>query len=53
VTSRADVALKSDVAKAAFGLDGTGQKIGILSDSFACNGNRDANTLPAAGVEEH
>jgi len=50
VTSRADVALKSDTAKASFGLDGTGQKIGILSDSFACNGNRDANTLPAAGV---
>ncbi len=50
VTSRADKALKSDVAKAAFGLDGTGQKIGILSDSFACSGNRDANTLPAAGV---
>jgi len=50
VTSRADVALKSDIAKATFSLDGTGQKVGILSDSFACNGNRDANTLPAAGV---
>jgi len=50
VTSRADVALKSDTAKASFGLDGTGQKIGILSGSFACKGNRDANTLPAAGV---
>ena len=50
VTSRADVALKSDIAKATFSMDGTGQKVGILSDSFACNGNRDANTLPAAGV---
>jgi len=50
VTSRADVALRSDIAKAAFSLDGTGQKIGILSDSFACAGNRDFNTLPAAGV---
>jgi len=52
VTSRADVALKSDIAKAAFSLDGTGQKVGILSDSFACNGNRDANTLPGAGMGE-
>jgi len=50
VTSRADVALKSDIAKAVFNLDGSGQKVGILSDSFACNGNRDFNTLPAAGV---
>ncbi|MDX8411590.1 MAG: PKD domain-containing protein, partial [Mariprofundaceae bacterium] len=50
VTSRADVALKADQAKASFAVDGSGQKIGILSDSFACAGNRDANTLPAAGA---
>jgi len=50
VTSRADMALKSGMAKAAFSLDGTGQKIGIVSDSFSCAGNRDFNTLPAAGV---
>jgi hypothetical protein len=50
VLSRAAVALKADIAKATFNLDGTGQKIGILSDSFACAGNRDGNTTPAAGV---
>jgi len=53
VTSRAAVALKSDIASATFGLDGTGQKVGLLSDSFACDniaGNRDFNTLPAAGI---
>ena len=50
VTSRAAKALKADVAKATFSLDGTGQKIGVISDSFACKANRDANTLPALGV---
>jgi len=53
VTSRAGKALKADIAKTTYNLDGTGQTVGILSDSFACNtnnGNRDANTSPAPGV---
>lgn len=34
VESQGDVALKADLARAQFGVDGTGQTVGILSDSF-------------------
>ncbi|MEL6195056.1 MAG: S8 family serine peptidase, partial [Bacteroidota bacterium] len=44
VDNEADVALRSDVAKSLYGLDGSGIKIGVLSDSY--------NTLggEAAGI---
>ena len=48
--SRAGVALRSEVLAADLTVDGTGQHIGILSDSFAHTADvRDANTTPAAG----
>nr|WKN37616.1 S8 family serine peptidase [Tunicatimonas sp. TK19036] len=34
VTSRGDIALKSDKGREDFGVDGSGQKVGILSDSY-------------------
>jgi hypothetical protein len=33
-TSQADVAMRADVARSSFGVDGTGVTVGILSDSF-------------------
>ena len=41
VLSQGDAALKSDVARATFGVDGSGLTIGVLSDSF--------NRVPYAG----
>ena len=38
VTSQGDQAMHSDVARASFGVDGTGVKVGVLSDSFNCLG---------------
>jgi hypothetical protein len=38
VTSQGDQAMRSDVARATFGVDGTGVKVGVLSDSFNCLG---------------
>ncbi len=35
VTTQADVSLHADIARTTFGFDGSGIKIGILSDSFA------------------
>ena len=34
VTSRGDIAMRSDEARQDFGVDGSGQKIGFLSDSY-------------------
>ncbi|MCH8042669.1 MAG: S8 family serine peptidase [Planctomycetes bacterium] len=34
VTSQGDVAMNADAARATFGVDGSGVKIGVLSDSF-------------------
>ncbi|MEE9293850.1 MAG: CFI-box-CTERM domain-containing protein [Phycisphaerae bacterium] len=50
VTSRAVIALTAGAAMANFGVNGTGQIIGILSDSFSAGPNRDADTMPAAGM---
>jgi hypothetical protein len=36
VTSQGDVAMRADVARNRFGLDGTGVTVGVLSDSFGC-----------------
>jgi len=38
VTSQGDVAMRSDVARTTFGVDGTGVTVGTLSDSFNCLG---------------
>ncbi|WP_159240282.1 CFI-box-CTERM domain-containing protein [Zhongshania aliphaticivorans] len=48
VTSRAPKAMRSDLAASALGVDGSGQTIGIISDSFAQTSIvRDGNTVPA------
>ena len=39
VTSQGDPAQRSDLARANFGVDGTGSIVGVLSDSFNCSGN--------------
>src|SRR5262249_4548614 len=38
VTSQGDAAMHADVARTSFGVDGTGVKVGVLSDSFNCLG---------------
>jgi Cep192 domain 4/Subtilase family len=37
-TSQGDVAIRSDVVRSAFGIDGSGITVGTLSDSFNCLG---------------
>lgn len=41
-TSQGDPAMRSDVARAAFGVTGAGVKVGVLSDSFNCLGGAPA-----------
>jgi subtilisin family serine protease len=43
VTSQGDQAMRADVARAAFGVDGTGVTVGVLSDSFNCLGGATAD----------
>src|SRR5262245_41815907 len=43
VTSQGDQAMRSDVARAMFGVDGTGVTVGALSDSFDCLGGAAAD----------
>jgi len=38
VTSQGDHAMRADIARQTFGLDGTGVKVGVISDSFNCLG---------------
>lgn len=38
VTSQGDPAMRSDVVRATYGVDGTGVSVGVLSDSFDCQG---------------
>lgn len=48
--SRAGVALRSEPLAASYTVDGSGQTVGIVSDSFAHTGSvRDGNTSPAIG----
>ena len=55
--SQGDQALKAQTARSQFNVDGTGIKVGIISDSFNTSGNGSMNTdiatgdLPAAGVQ--
>jgi hypothetical protein len=43
VTSQGDQAMRADVARTNFGLDGTGVTVGVLSDSFNCLGGAAAD----------
>jgi hypothetical protein len=43
VTSRGDVSMKTDEARADFGIDGTGVRVGVLSDGFNCRGGAAAD----------
>ena len=43
VTSQGDTAMRSNVARTTFGVDGSGVKVGVLSDSFNCMGGAAAN----------
>ena len=43
VTSQGDQAMRVDVARATFGVDGTGVTVGVLSDSFNCLGGAAAD----------
>jgi len=55
VTSQGDVAQRSDVARTTLGVNGTGVKVGVLSDSYNSLGGAAADIasgdLPAAGVQ--
>lgn len=42
VTSQGDIAMRSDVARTAFGVDGTGVMVGTMSDSYDCGGAAEA-----------
>jgi subtilisin family serine protease len=44
VTSQGDLAMRSNVARANFGVDGTGVKVGVLSESFNCLGDAPTDT---------
>jgi subtilisin family serine protease len=43
VTSQDDPAMRADVARATFGVDGSGITVGVLSDSFNCLGGAAAD----------
>ena len=55
VTSQGDVALRADLARSTYDVDGTGSKVGVLSDSYNKLGGAAAGVasgdLPAVGVE--
>lgn len=57
ITTEGDAALKANIARDAYLLDGTGIKVGVLSDSYNQNGKAEASKdiqdgeLPATGVE--
>src|SRR4029453_12252495 len=47
VTSQGDKAMRADVARATFGVDGAGVTVGVLSDSFNCLGGAVADVASA------
>ena len=48
VTTQADAAQHADTARMTFSVDGTGIKVGILSDSFNTSGNADTMAIDIA-----
>jgi len=54
ITSQGDIGLRAHVARATYGVDGTGVTVGIISDSFDTLGGAAADVtsgdLPAGGV---
>ena len=54
ITSQGDVALRADLARASYLVDGTGVTVGVISDSYDTLGGASADIasgdLPAAGV---
>ena len=55
VTSQGDKAMRADVARTTYGVDGTGVKVGVISDSYNNKNGAAAGVssgdLPAAGVQ--
>ena len=41
LTSQGDKAMRADVARTTFGVDGTGVTVGVISDSYNCLGGAD------------
>ena len=54
ITSQGDVALRANIARSSFGVDGTGVTVGVISDSFDTLGGAATDILtgdlPAGGV---
>ena len=54
ITSQGDVAMRTDIARNLYGLDGSGVTVGVMSDSYNVLGGAAADItsgdLPAAGV---
>jgi hypothetical protein len=54
VTSQGDAAMRSDISRTAFGVDGTDVMVGTLSDSYNCLGNASdgiaSGDLPAGTI---
>jgi len=54
ITSQGDVALRADIARLNYGVDGTGVKVGVLSDSYDTLNGAGADIisgdLPSSGV---
>jgi hypothetical protein len=54
VTSQGDVVMRANTARTNFGVDGTGVRVGVLSDSYNCLGGAASdiasNDLPSGGV---
>jgi hypothetical protein len=58
VTSQGDQAIRSNVARATYGVDGSGVTVGALSDSFNCLGGAAADITsgdlsPVSVIQEH
>ncbi|MDH3510873.1 MAG: S8 family serine peptidase [Gammaproteobacteria bacterium] len=54
ITSQGDIALRADIARPGYGIDGTGVVVGVVSDSYDILGGAAADILsgdlPASGV---
>jgi len=52
VTSQGDVSMYSDLARQQFGVDGTGVRVGVISDSYDCAPGATNPELPFTTAEE-